>query len=1655
MPLHHPQHGVRRIVEPCEAVFEGVVPGLIYAQNISIRNVASVPRRFRIEPPSRSGPFELVFAPCKALAPGLDALAEVRFHLKEDLPLLDEEKRTGVFRDKLVVTFEGETPLDVPLVAREPHPNVIALTGCEDHGDGKYSVSLGDILAGTSKDATITLLNKGPVEASFSFKCSDDRVSFDPAEGTIAADVNAQAKLAEQSLCSTEEPPPRANGDSIMKVRIRFDATKQDGAAKILIAPDFNQPNPPVFDLFANVVNQKLEMFRDQTKSERLTSVDFNALFFGQSREQSAVLVNDSPEPTPFVISVVVDKNIAVQAVAQQRQSAIEDEGGEAAAADDEDIKFLKEWEIDDGAFTISPLEGLLEPYSSHPVTFRFAPRISPIVSAFKHKLLQAEDDNEGISSAPEQRLKRRRARSRLYGLRVGVAIPDGNNQISNEQERRRKSLLEVEVTGQAAPSTAIVASPRTLRFGTCEVRSKQKALLSIENTSDLAAKFEFARVAHFSVQPSRGKIHGNATKTVVVSYHPAQIGAFDIKCEFSVEGGLTTSFLRLVGKAIQMTTRNGTGLAEETTISSRFVDGKGRVVARPSIQDLLPGQSTALKSAEVGLSKDGSARFDSEQAHHLELLQERARRDMNRTQYIQYLRRRRAKRETLAAKRAEEERARVANRDRSDPTGVDLGLECLEEPPLLPLPDASHEPLWMEKSSRKSRSSGGATGLGDPDKLIKKKFKPRPATQSEMRHCETRLCAADLAHIVPNVTTLDFGRVCVASKVVKNFAVSNELSHAILVAMSASSLPSELSASANAVGVSQVVPAERTAGFDIVFECDRESPDYRSVVQFALNDRHQLKLNVTAEVVPVELVPSSPDVYIQFDPRSLEPSASTELSLRNPGNSDVEFVWITQAPFSITPARGTVSAYGELNTVVTWTPTPAFRNTCKLRLHVPGARKDLEIVATGKLDDSRCTFSEKQLNFGTLSIGTECETTIAIRSVGSGPAVCTLEIPSDASHFISLSTTNFIVSAGSSQDIHVTFKPLVPCNLEGTLLACHVRGTKTIRVPIVGDGIVPNIHVIDATYDVKSNGSTSVPTFDFGSQFVGFEERRIVALRNDSDISVELTLDMTSQPEFWFEPHESRLSHDSELGTKDGESTSKTNSVEENGANEEPVSQLELAGDADTLNVSLRGQAWLLRIAPKDTLLVNLIFAPRSPGLYEFKLPLELCESYKNEFGGRVQGTALPPMLVVSTTSIDFGERILVGDSSRQLPITEDIALLNQHHDTIKWEIDDDEGDSVLPKSFYVSPKAGSLAPGESATVRVTFAPHEARAYEQILPLIFSAHDKPSLTIHLRGTGAHPRLEIVDPSEDEGYARTAGDVFVFPTVPLGLTSRVRFDVRNRGFESIQLKHRLPPHIPVKIEVDFPNGRALSITTPQVTVILSFSSDSPVSFSSALQLLDSDGNIYIVPIAGTADNCILSTYAFVGAYSSDFIYHAREGAPPRLVDAALARQLIDNELREKEEQRMARRQSRGNANVESVEVENNHSGPPKDLSLVQMPGDDTRVDGGDLMKHDEKTGVDPQKPRPVPGDEIPSLLVLWLNYHALNSQNGAEEPMRVIPDDVVATHGRPAIDAIEALAGRKIPNRISQKSRYSDKELLAQLMIQYDALLLFMKERGA
>ena len=107
------------------------------------------------------------------------------------------------------------------------------------------------------------------------------------------------------------------------------------------------------------------------------------------------------------------------------------------------------------------------------------------------------------------------------------------------------------------------------------------------------------------------------------------------------------------------------------------------------------------------------------------------------------------------------------------------------------------------------------------------------------------------------------------------------------------------------------------------------------------VNDRHNFKFNVQAEVVPITLQLSQQEIQFRFSQDSLEPMCTERIKLKNPGNAPCTYKWSSGrgGVFMASPKSGTVEAYGEEEVTVTWQPVPKGVKEDTLRLQVAGGR--------------------------------------------------------------------------------------------------------------------------------------------------------------------------------------------------------------------------------------------------------------------------------------------------------------------------------------------------------------------------------------------------------------------------------------------------------------------------------------------------------------------------------------------------------------------------------------------------------------------------------------------------------------------------------------------------------------------------------------------
>lgn len=76
----------------------------------------------------------------------------------------------------------------------------------------------------------------------------------------------------------------------------------------------------------------------------------------------------------------------------------------------------------------------------------------------------------------------------------------------------------------------------------------------------------------------------------------------------------------------------------------------------------------------------------------------------------------------------------------------------------------------------------------------------------------------------------------------------------------------------------------------------------------------------------------------------------------------------------------------------------------------------------------------------------------------------------------------------------------------------------------------------------------------------------------------------------------------------------------------------------------------------------------------------------------------------------------------------------------------------------------------------------------------------------------------------------------------------------------------------IELRFTFQDGKLLSLAKKRLKIEISFKSDIPISFTTALEIYDEHGDKISLPISATADNCILTTYPYLEMNNSVIVY---------------------------------------------------------------------------------------------------------------------------------------------------------------------------------------
>ncbi|KDO33411.1 hypothetical protein SPRG_02218 [Saprolegnia parasitica CBS 223.65] len=1111
-----------------------------------------------------------------------------------------------------------------------------------------------------------------------------------------------------------------------------------------------------LLDISATVVEHTMELVfpsSDGLVHEPVKMLPFGMLYTGESRQIDTVLRNNGPQPVGFQTGISLTGR---PFRAGDEIASPEDDGGD--------------YEEKKKELTAMPAEGYIPPYGHVLLSFVYKP--SMLLSQRMRRPSLVTENN------PLE------AQGRPLRAFASVECAELNQNIT------------IEISGTAVtPHVSI--SPESFDFGECAAGARVDMLLSIKNQATLPVVFAIAKLAHFSVQPCRGRLDVLQSQSLVVSFVPSQLGRFHNALDLSIQNGSIHIPIPVHGAATSVGPKKKTLVGGPDALPQDFRP-KFNFVTHDDVklQKAQPTKSFQRVPPYQVAAKEGTAAVDefefqgTNNTHLTYCVNELADRAHHRDAYNQLLTQFRHDRFAKSVPAP------------SNQNAADLGMAPQGglQGPDMKLPKAT-EPLWMQSEQNSRRGVAAANPAFDENKLIKRKFKAAPVTQAEVKDCATTLTSEQLKLIVAGPKTIHFGLICVHSVSKKSFSVTNDLPHNILVTLHFNNDHEELKQTSP---MSQVIPAGATAGFDLTF-FSRAEQVFQKYVQYSVNGQHSFKLLIVAEVVPICVELSTPVLEFAFDASDLSPTISQTVQVKNPGNSEAHYRWVPEAAdqcaFEVTPVAGAIAAGGTASVRVTFAPRIGVPNQATLCVLVDGGKTN-QIHCVGHLPEPKCLIKDKKIDFGATTAGIPKEKRLLLLNLNAmAPTVFYAEIEPTTSG-VSIKPAEACLLPSDTTELLLGLDVRRPLVLENVNLVVRIRGGRTIRIPISADVVVPRVEF-----------ESPLESFAFGGLTLGVHATRALKLANRSLVPAHLELLFEKTPEF--------------------------NVVMPQALNPSIDDVQSVFGPLDPLADVTPTRNWRLVLPPEASVALELSFLPTVIASHAFPFPMQFegLLARHDPFDRIVTATGLKPRLLFSVTTLDFEKRVVATDNARKIPYSVSLVLTNDDPNTIKWHMDLANLMRSSPSVFHIAPSSGELAAGDKCTVRASFLPLEAEAYTAEIPVLLD--DLPYLTLSLVGHGIHPHLSFSVPRVD------------LPPVPLGVASSTSFFVTSTGYDNLDLSYRLPIDLNrVPITVSFPDGKAIGIANPRIQVDVSFCSLKSIAFNAKLEFFDAEGHEFDLALSG-------------------------------------------------------------------------------------------------------------------------------------------------------------------------------------------------------------
>lgn len=267
-----------------------------------------------------------------------------------------------------------------------------------------------------------------------------------------------------------------------------------------------------VIEVIATSVYQQLSIVFEEGGGPS-TEINFGMLYFGQSKECSAFLVNNGPRNIDYKFFFHPNKN---------RDEVL-------SHLDDSDFACTPEQagiEMTQRILSAEPINGIINSYMQIPIKFVCKTKIPEKHTGWRGHILEDYEKNGGNHF----KIKGEINNAKLFKSTAAVKFEESAMYKNTNKESDEKIANSITVFMEVKAIYPDITLDKTmLNFWECKLHETKIITLQLTNKNEeLPVDFTFNKIPYFTVEPSKGIINPNSKFPLIkVYFHPENYGNF------------------------------------------------------------------------------------------------------------------------------------------------------------------------------------------------------------------------------------------------------------------------------------------------------------------------------------------------------------------------------------------------------------------------------------------------------------------------------------------------------------------------------------------------------------------------------------------------------------------------------------------------------------------------------------------------------------------------------------------------------------------------------------------------------------------------------------------------------------------------------------------------------------------------------------------------------------------------------------------------------------------------------------------------------------------------------------------------------------------------------------------------------------------------